>query len=389
MLNHNLIEEGTYFRCFHFARHLVKRGHRVCLITISRTRRFFPKTQRRDGVKVIETPKGLFGRLHHGAFGEIDIPYRILYVLSNSFDVVMAFSHRPNVAFPFYISRFFRKATYISDWDDLWTQGGLLGYGENNRLTYWLDKLLEKDIRLKADGVVTTSSFLYEMAMKIGVAKERLICIPPGADTDSIKPLSKKEVRQELNIPLEAKVVELVTSGKSEEINIIFKSFREVSEEIENSLLIFVGPRDSSRKKSIDKYHLNGKVIETGVVPHRDIGKYLAIADVLVLPMPDTPNNRLRGPIKLGDYMASGRPVVINDMGDAGRWFKQDRLGLLAKQDLSDFSQKIIEFLKNSELCEEIGRSARKAALEKYSWAIRTETLEKFIFRVRRIKDNN
>lgn len=386
MLNHNLIEEGTYFRCFHFARHLVKRNHSVSLLTISRIRRFFPKTEYRDGVKVIQTPKGITGRIHRGAWGGADILYRIFHSLCNRYDVVMAFSHRLNVSFPFYIRRFIRKAIYISDWDDLWCEGGLLGYGEGHRLTYWIEKFLERDIRRKADGVTTTSTALYEMARKIGVPKERLRHIPSGADVDSIKPLPKKQLRQELGISVEAKVVELVSSGRSEETNLILEFFWDVVKVVDNSFLLFVGPKDSSRERLIKEYHLNGKVVETGIVPHQEISKYLAVADVLVLPLPDNLNNRVRGPIKLGDYLSAGRPIVTNDIGDVGRLFKQERIGLLAKQDLSDFAQKLIELLKNPDLCEELGKNAREVAEERYSWQIMTERLEDFILELGKIK---
>ncbi len=52
-----------------------------------------------------------------------------------------------------------------------------------------------------------------------------------------------------------------------------------------------------------------------GQVPHRDVPRYLWNADVLALPLSDHHPNRLwASPVKLGEYLASGSPVVCSDV---------------------------------------------------------------------------
>src|SRR5258708_4193778 len=61
-LNHNVVRRGgTFFRAYHAARHLVRRGHTVTLLTISAERRWGFRREVSEGVEIIETPDALWG----------------------------------------------------------------------------------------------------------------------------------------------------------------------------------------------------------------------------------------------------------------------------------------------------------------------------------------
>jgi hypothetical protein len=56
-LNHNLREHGTYFRAFHLARELARRGHQMTLWTASEHHWYRPAESQQDGVANLRSPK--------------------------------------------------------------------------------------------------------------------------------------------------------------------------------------------------------------------------------------------------------------------------------------------------------------------------------------------
>jgi len=84
--------------------------------------------------------------------------------------------------------------------------------------------------------------------------------------------------------------------------------------------------------------------------------------------MSDNLMNRARGPIKLGDYLAAGRPIVANPVGDLVDVFRADDVGLLAGQTPEEFGAAIAELLSDAPRASHMGATARRVAVDKYAW---------------------
>ena len=56
IINHNPKEKGTYFRCFGFARELVKNKHNVVLFCFSPNKNIITKKYKENGIDIIELP---------------------------------------------------------------------------------------------------------------------------------------------------------------------------------------------------------------------------------------------------------------------------------------------------------------------------------------------
>src|SRR5207248_2825361 len=77
--------------CFWLGRELVKRGHEVTLIALSLSRRFRAEWRVEDGVRLLLTPFGVTGRWHHGVLGPHDIATRVVHLLREQYDVLVAY----------------------------------------------------------------------------------------------------------------------------------------------------------------------------------------------------------------------------------------------------------------------------------------------------------
>ncbi|MBW7940784.1 MAG: glycosyltransferase, partial [Candidatus Omnitrophica bacterium] len=94
----------------------------------------------------------------------------------------------------------------------------------------------------------------------------------------------------------------------------------------------------------------------------------LSAADIHLLPLPDNLVNRARWPIKFGDYLCSGRPMVACCVGDAVEWLPRFNAGLVSSPDPEDMAARICELLSDETLRRECGARARELACGPLSW---------------------
>lgn len=383
MLNHNLVNRGTFFRCLNFGRALVQRGYEVTLITTSDRVRMRPTVSLNDGVTVLETPR--FGRPgeHDGGWAPVDISYRICHLLRHRYDIVHAFDHRPNVSFPWFVSKAFKHALYLADWADWWCRGGIL---TDKRPFGFLDRCeanLEEGVKKSADAVTVTSKVLFQRALSLGIDEQRLLYLPSGADTERIRPMNQAECRQALDIPLDAKVVDFVGHSLWD-LNFLLETLQRVSTEVPKLMVLLIGS-EWKEGRQVSTYRERGlNVRGVGQVPLDQLSKYLGAADVHALPLKDTTANWARGPIKLGDYMASGRPTVTQAIGEAGDIVAGEGIGLVSGPSEAEFAHALSELLEAPARCVQLGKLAREVAEQKYTWEQCSQPLADFYERLLR-----
>jgi hypothetical protein len=72
-------------------------------------------------------------------------------------------------------------------------------------------------------------------------------------------------------------------------------------------------------------------------VPHDEVASYLTAADVGLLLREKSPVNEVASPVKFGEYLASGTPVIMSDgIGDYSALTRRERLGLVLDSNWSD-----------------------------------------------------
>lgn len=384
MLNHNLIRRGTFFRCVQFARCLVQSGFDVTLVTASDQPRL--RAQRSldtlaecsdRGVKIIETPR--FGSVgdHDGGWAPVDILFRLGHVIRHRYDIVHAFDHRPNVSVPWFISKCASKGVHLADWADWWCRGGII---TSRRRFGFLDKWeasLEEGIKRVAEGVTVTSRVLEKRALSLGIPPEKILYLPSGADTERIKPLDRAECRAKLNIPQDARVVVFVGHALWD-LDFLINAFRLVSHSVPDAMLYLVGSEWKEMRGVLSAGCSGLPIRSAGLVSPEELPLHLAVADVHALPLQDTLVNQARGPIKLGDYMASGRPIVTQNVGDTGMLVEREQIGVVTGTTVREFAEGLSALLTDSARCEQLGRHAREVAEQQYTWKQCTRPLLDF-----------
>jgi glycosyltransferase involved in cell wall biosynthesis len=377
MLTQNIAGRGgTYARCFSLARNLVALGHNVTLLAASRTPHWKPKAQLHHGVRVIEMGGRLPTRLRHGGLDPVDLFNRLQHVTRNRYDIIHTFDHRPTVLTPAILNRLRYRTPIVGDWCDLWGNEGLGGqrHGLERLLLTPFDQLTETWLMRRVDAVTAISTHLHQRALRLGHRETHIRIIPAGASDDLIRPESMTEARQKFGLPLEDSV--LVFSGYTAfGARLMGEAFVEVSKRKPHTRIILVGGHLPELEGIASQAGLQSHIQHFGEVPYEQVGTLLACGDVMLLPYPDQGVDRAGFPNKLGDYMAAGRPVVTNPVGDSGRMIQEEGIGLVAEETPAAFADAICTLLSDSEMRNAMGQKARQLAETRFSWRTRATVI--------------
>lgn len=130
-------------------------------------------------------------------------------------------------------------------------------------------------------------------------------------------------------------------SLKSEKdgIDLLVNSFDRFSELYPSVKLLIAG---NSGKNDISTIHEllnrinNNNIILLGMVGREEIPNYLVNAKACVLPRPDSIQARGGFPTKLGEYLASGSPTIVTNVGEISSLLNDNEVFFIDKDDIEN-----------------------------------------------------
>ncbi len=225
----------------------------------------------------------------------------------------------------------------------------------------------------------TVSHQLKHYFMNKGVPGDTIHVIPNGADPDRFRPdLPCEDVKQKYQL-WDHLVIGFVGSfhywhGVENLIRIIEATVQK-HHRVKFLMVGDGGPLKQSLGEFISSNGLAGKVHLTGLVKHQEIPRYIAAMDIVLAPYP-----RLKfdyySPVKLYEYLSSGRAVVSSRMGQIGEVIRDGENGFLCEpDDISAMTRKITTLIESPELIQRVGAQARADVLQHYTWKKRGQQL--------------
>jgi glycosyltransferase involved in cell wall biosynthesis len=185
--------------------------------------------------------------------------------------------------------------------------------------------LIERQTIKMADKVLAMNDKLRDYVIKIGAIPERTLVVRAGINLDHFNP-NIPGLREELG--LQKSDIVLFFMGWLYN----FSGLKELSlqmTQIENRSLklLIVGEGDAyvSLQNIVKENNLQGRVLLVGQKSYKDIPKYIASADICVLPSYNSePIMRDIVPIKLYEYMAMKKPVISTKLPGVMKEFGND-----------------------------------------------------------------
>lgn len=225
----------------------------------------------------------------------------------------------------------------------------------------------------KYDLVFSPSPQMKDALLQYGV-KSRIDVLPTGVDIDSLQNPDGSSFRKEYGISNDEKVMLFMGRlGREKNVSMLIRAFERILQGIPASKLIVCGEGvDKPDLMNLAKeLKISDKVIFPGFVTGQKRTNCYAAADVFTF----TSLTETQGLVLL-EAMALGKPVVaVGEMGVLDVLDKE-KGGLLTKNNLDDFTQKVIRMLTDKALYMQKSEEAKKRAYEMSSFTIAEKQVE-------------
>jgi glycosyltransferase involved in cell wall biosynthesis len=143
-------------------------------------------------------------------------------------------------------------------------------------------------------------------------------------------------------------------------------------------VVIATGDGLTSLRSAVAQADIESSIEFHDFMPHSQLIEYLVAADIAIYPYRDTNINRAKCSGKVIDYMASGLPIVVSDVGMNRYYLDQGRCGLLTEPgNAAAFTEALERLLDSFELRQQLGQSAQKRLWEVFRWDERVTELVK------------
>ena len=244
-------------------------------------------------------------------------------------------------------------------WADERVEGGIWRRG----IVYRVAKQIEWLLYRNADGVVSLTQAGKHVVEGLPAVAGRGIpveVIPTCVDTDRFTPKIRNEALM-MQAGFEGKVVFtfLGSVGTWYALDLTLDFFRVVCPEIPNAAFLFIvrGTGDELQAQ----LKPSGLAMQSLVLPevaHEQVPSWLSIASVGTAFSRPTPSNTARFPTKIGEYLASGLPVVVSaGLGDCDHLIETERVGVIVSEHTPEGHRQAVKALR--ELLEDPGLSDR------------------------------
>lgn len=135
-------------------------------------------------------------------------------------------------------------------------------------------------------------------------------------------------------------------------------------------------------KGLIDELSLGDSVVLTGRVNADDMPKMLMGAQMLALSRPNNTQSQYGFPTKLGEYLATGKPVVVTKVGEIPLFLHDGENAFMANpDDVNDFANKLIQVASDYPTALKVAQKGKELAYTEFSSKVQSDKLLDFIRR--------
>lgn len=236
----------------------------------------------------------------------------------------------------------------------------------------------------QVDGIISITQALKEdLIQKYNLNGDHIIVQPDGVNLETVESLrmTRQEARKRLGIQDKArKIVSYcgaLLPGRG--VEIIVEAASEFDDQVQ-FLIVGGSPKDIEALKQRTNAGQLKNVSFAGFQPPRIIPLYQMAADVLILPYTsDGATASCMSPLKLFDYMASGRPIVASDLPVLQEVLTNQKNAILTTEsDSHALANGIRQALNDTALAQRISEQAL-VDVQEFSWRRRAERIFDFL----------
>ena len=227
-------------------------------------------------------------------------------------------------------------------------------------------RILDRIALGRADGFLVVSKPSYDFYVSRGVSPEKLLITRNGADMDVFKKLPFRGDDGILRVcytggfqgwqgmdNLVRACRLLYQRGWPDNLRLCVVGFGPKNADVRNELTALLG----DKFEPVDR------------VPYEDVPKLFAVADIMVIPRKPHFAVRVAMPTKFGEYLASGRPVIVTDVDETGELVRKNDCGIVAEAHADGLADALEQAAALPyETVVEMGAKARDLAEREFCW---------------------
>jgi glycosyltransferase involved in cell wall biosynthesis len=166
-------------------------------------------------------------------------------------------------------------------------------------------------------------------------------------------------------------------------VNILIEAFVEIAKDFPNIHLCLYGFWAYDTQKHLDLIKNSGlghRILYSKAIDSNEVINVLMNASLLVLPRPDSHQARGGFPTKLGEYLATSKPVVSTRVGEIPLYLKDQQSVFFCKpSSVESLADAMTKALSDPQLAFEVGLKGRKIAENEFASSIQAKKLQEFL----------
>ena len=235
------------------------------------------------------------------------------------------------------------------------------------------EALIQRRVISRAAAAIAMTEKEANQGSQVFPSARMRIVPPPVVDEERTAKRSPRESRAEGG---SATIGFLGRLSEKKGAPILLAAFNQVAHAFPDVRLVVAGPDDEGigarLKQDVDRLGLSGRVSFPGMVVGRQKAALLEEFDIFALPSADESFG-----IAVAEAMGEGLPVVITDEVAIAGDVRSARAGLIAPRSAEGFADALARLLRDPAQAAQMGAAGWKLAVQRYSTAASTATLER------------
>ena len=231
----------------------------------------------------------------------------------------------------------------------------------------------------RSKGIFVISKSLKDYYIQNGIANNKISIINMFVDESRFIGLNKTNIDNDY-------IAYCGTISKHKDgVDDLIKAFSIFNKVHPNYRLYIIGKSETETEYNelielVERLKLNNRVVFTGAISSNQMPQILYDAKILALARPSNLQTQNGFPTKLGEYLATGNPIAVTNIGDISCFIKDRVHGFVSEpDDIDAFANNLIYIASN--YCEaiKIGKKGKELVQKEFSYIYQTSLVSTYI----------
>ncbi len=234
----------------------------------------------------------------------------------------------------------------------------------------------------RCDRVVVLTDGLRDLVVRrYRVAAERVAVLPSGTDTGLFVPQDAASCRRRIGLAPDRDYIGFVGSFyRYQGLQCLLNALVIIRRTVPSVHLLLVGDGEAAPelKQQADRLTLNSCITWAGRVPYQDVPLWIGAMTLCVAPFRGDRGET--SPVKVFDYLACGKPVIVSAIPSVSATFVGDvGVVLVPPDDPAALAQAVLSLLNDPSRQSRMAEMGRRFVEQGFSWTHLTNRLKEWL----------